>query len=291
MYEYYRFFHELYCLMIKYLTAGLKRSISTILIFTTFFALFISKSKSEENVDILAGISGKIKVKSGNVSILWEDIEERKYIIPTLAHTLIENSSQIRAGDALTAGPLNPHDILRIRGKEELQRYLIMEVQRVYRSQGVGIHDKHIEVILRQMLRRVQIDECGDTEFIPGQIVDRFDYQNKNGKILAEGGEPATAKSILLGVTRASLLTDSFLASASFQETTRVLTEAAVGGKRDDLRGLKENVIVGRLIPAGTGFSYHLEKAAAEAAFNEVEDTVSAEDAEQALADALNAGE
>ena len=154
----------------------------------------------------------------------------------------------------MTSGPLNPHDILRIRGKEELQRYLVGEVQKVYRSQGVSIHDKHIEVILRQMLRRVQVDTPGDAEFIPGQIADRFEFQDKNAKVLAEGGEPATAKSMLLGVTRASLLTNSFLAAASFQETTRVLTEAAATGARDHLLGLKENVIIGRLIPARSDF-------------------------------------
>ena len=127
-------------------------------------------------------------------------------------------------------------------------------MRKVYRSQGVSIHDKHIEIILRQMLRRVQVDTPGDAEFIPGQVVDRFEFQEKNAKVLAEGGEPATAKSVLLGVTRASLLTDSFLAASSFQETTRVLTEAAVNGARDRLLGLKENVIIGRLIPARSTF-------------------------------------
>ena len=145
---------------------------------------------------------------------------------------------------------MNPHDILRIRGKEELQHYLVEEVQKVYRSQGVGIHDKHVEVILRQMLRRVQVESRGDAEFIPGQSIDRFEFQTKNAMVLAEGGEPATAKPVLLGITRASLLTESFLAAASFQETTRVLTEAVVSGARDRLLGLKENVIIGRLIPA-----------------------------------------
>ena len=204
--------------------------------------------------DVLANMSGRVELRKKRISIIWADVEEREHIVPISAHILVEDGSSIKAGDALTAGPPNPHDILRIRGKEELQRYLTGEVQRVYRAQGVGIHDKHVEVILRQMLRRVQVDTPGDAEFIPGQIVDRFEFQDKNAKVLAEGGEPATAKAVLLGVTRASLLTDSFLAAASFQETTRVLTEAAVTGARDRLLGLKENVIIGRLIPARKEF-------------------------------------
>ena len=204
--------------------------------------------------ELLASVGGKVEVKRSKVSIVWEDVEEREHLIPASSHILVESGTPVRAGDALTSGPLNPHDILRIRGKEELQRYLVGEVQKVYRSQGVSIHDKHIEVILRQMLRRVQVDTPGDAEFIPGQIADRFEFQDKNAKVLAEGGEPATAKSMLLGVTRASLLTNSFLAAASFQETTRVLTEAAATGARDHLLGLKENVIIGRLIPARSDF-------------------------------------
>ena len=205
--------------------------------------------KLEEPPEVVANIGGTVEVGEKGLAIVWEDIEERDHVVPASAYVLVEDGATVKAGDALTAGPLNPHDILRIRGKEELQRYLVGEVQKVYRSQGVSIHDKHIEVILRQMLRRVQVDTPGDAEFIPGQIVDRFEFQEKNAKVLAEGGEPATAKSILLGVTKASLLTDSFLAAASFQETTRVLTEAAATGARDRLLGLKENVIIGRLIP------------------------------------------
>ena len=210
---------------------------------------------------IVANISGRVEIgpESLSLSIVWVDIEERQHVVPASAYIMVEDGAAVKAGDALTAGPLNPHDILRIRGKEELQRYLVGEVQKVYRSQGVNIHDKHIEVILRQMLRRVQVDTPGDAEFIPGQIVDRFEFQDKNAKVLAEGGEPATAKSVLLGVTRASLLTDSFLAAASFQETTRVLTEAAANGARDRLLGLKENVIIGRLIPARANISSIIE--------------------------------
>ena len=184
------------------------------------------------------------------MSIVWEDLEEREYLIPAASRLLVDDGQAIRAGAALTAGPLNPHDILHIRGKDELERYLVNEVQQVYFSQGVSIHDKHIEIILRQMLRRVSVESTGDTDLIPGQMVDKVAFQDKNAQILAEGGEPATAKPILLGVTRASLLTDSFLAAASFQETTRVLTQAAVSGAHDSLLGLKENVIIGRLIPA-----------------------------------------
>jgi len=163
---------------------------------------------------------------------------------------LVKDGDTVRAGDPLISGPMNPHDILHIRGKDDLQSYLVDQVQQVYQSQGVGIHDKHIEIILRQMLRRVQVESTGDSEYIPGQMVDKFQFQDQNDKVLAEGGEPTTAKPVLLGITRASLLTDSFLSAASFQETTRVLTQAAVSGAQDFLTGLKENVIIGRLIPA-----------------------------------------
>ena len=197
-----------------------------------------------------AGMNGRIEIGDGNLSVVHEEVEERDYPLPVSVRLLVKTGDEVQAGQPLTAGPLNPHDILRIRGSEELQRYLVEEVQKVYRDQGVSIHDKHIEVILRQMLRRVQVESTGDTDLIPQQTVDRFEFRAKNAMMLAEGGEPATAKPVLLGITRASLLTDSFLAAASFQETTRVLTEAVVSGARDRLQGLKENVIIGRLIPA-----------------------------------------
>ena len=200
--------------------------------------------------EVVANIAGRVALSPKGLSLVWEDVEERDHLIPASARILVNQGAQVKAGDALTAGPLNPHDILRIRGKEELQRYLVDEVQQVYRAQGVSIHDKHIEIILRQMLRRVQVESTGDSDFIPGQMADKAEFQEKNAKVLAEGGEPATAKPVLLGVTRASLLTDSFLAAASFQETTRVLTQASVSGAHDWLLGLKENVIIGRLIPA-----------------------------------------
>ena len=210
--------------------------------------------------EILATVSGRVELTPGGLSILWEDTEEREYIegkdFQGASFIRVNDGDHVSAGDALTAvavatdAPLNPHDILSIRGKDDLQDYLVNEVQKVYRSQGVTIHDKHIEIILRQMLRRVQVESTGDSDFIPGQMVDKAEFQDKNAMVLAEGGEPATAKPVLLGVTRASLLTDSFLAAASFQETTRVLTQASVSGAHDWLLGLKENVIIGRLIPA-----------------------------------------
>jgi DNA-directed RNA polymerase subunit beta' len=156
----------------------------------------------------------------------------------------------VHAGQALTEGPMNPQDILRIQGPEAVQIYLVEEVQKVYRSQGVTINDKHIEVIVRQMLRRVRVATQGDTALLPDELVDRFAFEKANAGVLAEGGEPATAHPVLLGVTKASLNTESFLAAASFQETTRVLTEAAIKGQVDHLLGLKENVIIGKLIPA-----------------------------------------
>ncbi len=210
------------------------------------------KKKAETPADaVVANVGGSVEIQpSGGLSITWADTEEREHIVPVSALLLVRDGDDIKAGAALTSGPLNPHDILRIKGKEDVQSYLVDEVQKVYRSQGVSIHNKHIEVVVRQMLRRVQVDSAGDAEYIPGQSIDLFDFQAKNAQVLAEGGEPATAKPVLLGVTRSSLLTDSFLAAASFQETTRVLTEAAASGGVDHLLGLKENVIIGRLIPA-----------------------------------------
>ncbi len=205
---------------------------------------------AEPPEQVIANIGGRVELSPEGVSIFWEDVEEREHVIPAPAHLLVRDGDLVKAGDALISGPLNPHDILNISGKDDLQRYLVNEVQQVYQSQGVSIHDKHIEIILRQMLRRVQVESTGDCDLIPGQMVDRFEFQERNAKVLAEGGEPATAKPVLLGVTRASLLTNSFLSAASFQETTRVLTQAAVSGAKDTLLGLKENVIIGRLIPA-----------------------------------------
>ena len=165
---------------------------------------------------------------------------------------------RVHAGDPLIDGPINPHDILQVLGEKELQRYMVDKIQEVYRSQCVPINDKHIEVIVRQMMRSVKIEEVGDTEFLIDEQVDRWRFQEENDRVLAAGGGPAIGRPMLLGITKASLSTESFISAASFQETTRVLTEAAISGKVDYLRGLKENVIVGRLIPAGTGMmDYH----------------------------------
>ena len=163
----------------------------------------------------------------------------------------------VEKGEVIAEGELNPHDVLRLRGIPALAEYLVQEIQDVYRLQGVKINDKHIEVIIRQMLRKVVITEPGDTKFLRGEQVERTRIAEENARIIAEEGAPMVWESELLGITKASLVTESFISAASFQETTRVLTEAAVRGSRDDLRGLKENVIVGRLIPAGTGQAYH----------------------------------
>jgi DNA-directed RNA polymerase subunit beta' len=199
---------------------------------------------------ILARVAGKVTVKKTQLSIEYQEQEVCEYQVPAAIHIRVQSGDKIKAGGQLTDGSINPQDILRILGKEAVQRYLVDEIQKVYRSQGVNINDKHIEVISHQMLTKVYIDSSGDTELVPGELVDRFQYEDINAKVLAEGGEPATAHIVLLGITRASLNTYSWLAAASFQETTRVLTEAAVSGKTDHLVGLKENVIIGKLIPA-----------------------------------------
>jgi DNA-directed RNA polymerase subunit beta' len=201
--------------------------------------------------DIVARIAGRVVFEGENrLLVVYEEKEEREYPVPAASRILVEHGEAVKAGQRLTEGPLNPQDILRIMGPEAVQLYLVEEVQKVYRSQGVNINDKHIETIVRQMLRKVRVDSPGDTEMLPGELVDRFEYEDVNAKVLAEGGEPATAVPVLLGVTKASLNTSSFLAAASFQETTRVLTEAAISGMTDRLIGLKENVIIGKLIPA-----------------------------------------
>jgi DNA-directed RNA polymerase subunit beta' len=191
-----------------------------------------------------------VNIKGKQLFISYEEQEEREYTIPSTASIWVQDGDEIKAGQQLTDGSINPHDILRILGKKAVQQYLVDEVQKVYRSQGVTINDKHIEVIVHQMLTKVRIDSAGDTELVPEELIDKFRYEDINAKVLAEGGEPATAHTVLLGITRASLITDSWLASASFQETTRVLTEAAIHGRVDKLIGLKENVIIGKLIPA-----------------------------------------
>ena len=183
--------------------------------------------------------------------------EEREYSVPRSIYVNVQEGEKLRAGDKLFDGPLNPHDVLAVLGEQELQRYLVNEIQEVYRLQGVAISDKHIETIVRQMLRWVKIDEVGDSNFLMEQQVDRFRYNAERQRVLGESGRPPLGRPLLLGITKASLSTDSFISAASFQETTRVLTEASINGAVDTLRGLKENVIVGRLIPAGTGMEYY----------------------------------
>ena len=203
-----------------------------------------------DDSQVTARVSGIVAIHDGQIVIRYEEVDEREYIVPSGSHIRVRSGDRVKAGEQLTDGVVDPQDILRIMGREAVQQYLVEEVQKVYRSQGVNINDKHIEIIIRQMLRRVRIESPGDTDLLPGDLVDRFEYESINAKVLAEGGEPATAQTVLLGITRASLNTDSWLAAASFQETTRVLTEAAIWGKVDRLLGLKENVIIGKLIPA-----------------------------------------
>ncbi|UCD54256.1 MAG: DNA-directed RNA polymerase subunit beta', partial [Dehalococcoidia bacterium] len=209
-----------------------------------------SKALTAKTKPILARVAGEVIIEDGQLVIKYEEKEVREHVVPVATHIRVQSGEKVEAGQQLTDGSVNPQDMLHIRGKEAVQRYLVDEVQKVYRSQGVNINDKHIEVIAHQMLTKVCIDSSGDTELVPGELVSRFHYEDVNAKVLAEGGEPATAHVVLLGITRASLNTDSWLAAASFQETTRVLTEAAVSGKVDRLSGLKENVIIGKLIPA-----------------------------------------
>jgi len=213
-------------------------------------------------VDVAAPVRGFLLRETEGLVVRAEDVVEREYTIPHNAKLRVENGQEIRAGDAITDGPINPQEYLDTRGKDAVQRYLVKEVQKVYRSQGVTINDKHIEIIVRQMLRKVRIDQPGDTDLLPTELIDRLDFEEVNNRVLAEGGEPSTAQTVLLGVTKASLNTSSFLAAASFQETTRVLTEAAINGAKDHLIGLKENVIIGKLIPAGSGAPANVAAAA-----------------------------
>lgn len=208
---------------------------------------------------IITEVDGTVELKdvkgARKVTIRPDAGEEKIYPIPYGARLIVKDSDVVTAGQRITEGSVNPHDILRVSGLEETQRYLVYEVQKVYKSQGVEINDKHIEVMVRQMLHKVKIEEAGDTELLPGEYIDINAFEEENAKAIAEGGQPATARPILLGITKASLATDSFLSAASFQETTRVLTDAAIKGKLDPLLGLKENVIIGKLVPAGTGMS------------------------------------
>ncbi|HEU5298488.1 MAG TPA: DNA-directed RNA polymerase subunit beta' [bacterium] len=217
------------------------------------------EARRSKHTAAIAETAGKAKVGElkgqRKLFIVTKDGEEMPVATSPGLRFRVQEGDKVSAGDQLTEGSVNPHDILRIRGLHALQQYLVQEIQSVYRSQGVDINDKHIEIIVRQMLRRVKVEEPGDTELLPGELVDKFQFEEDNAKALAEGLEPAKARPVLLGITKASLATESFLSAASFQETARVLTDAATKGKVDPLIGLKENVIIGKLIPAGTGMA------------------------------------
>ncbi|HVS26641.1 MAG TPA: DNA-directed RNA polymerase subunit beta' [Burkholderiales bacterium] len=220
------------------------------------------EARSPKDAGVLAEVTGTVsfgKDTKGKQRLVITDLDgvAHEYLIPKDKHVMAHDGQVVNKGEIIVDGPADSHDILRLLGVEALARYITDEVQDVYRLQGVKINDKHIEVIVRQMLRRVHIVDPGDTDFIPGEQVERAEVLEENDKVVAEGKKPAVFDYMLLGITKASLSTDSFISAASFQETTRVLTEAAIMGKKDELRGLKENVIVGRLIPAGTGLAYH----------------------------------
>jgi DNA-directed RNA polymerase subunit beta' len=221
------------------------------------------EARSPKDAGLLAEVTGTVsfgKDTKGKQRLVITDLDgvAHEYLIPKDKHVTAHDGQVVNKGESIVDGPADPHDILRLLGVEALARYITDEVQDVYRLQGVKINDKHIEVIVRQMLRRVQVQDAGDTRFIVGEQAERSDLLDENDKVMKEEGKRgATYEHMLLGITKASLSTDSFISAASFQETTRVLTEAAIMGKKDELRGLKENVIVGRLIPAGTGLAYH----------------------------------
>ncbi len=227
------------------------------------------EARSPKEPAIISEIDGTVRlgdIQKGmrKVEVHSDAGDTREYSVPRTIHVNVQDGERVSAGDPLIDGSINPHDILQVLGEMELQRYLVDKIQEVYRSQSVAINDKHIEVIVRQMMRSIKIEEVGDTEFLIDEQVHRFRFQEENDRVIAAGGNPAVGRPMLLGITKASLSTESFISAASFQETTRVLTEAAISGKVDYLRGLKENVIVGRLIPAGTGMmryhDFHIEE-------------------------------
>ena len=209
------------------------------------------QGEGEPPPPLLARVAGQVAIEPDQLFVAYEEREEREYVVPVAARIRVETGTPVRAGEQLTDGHINPQDILRVKGREAVHQYLVEEVEKVYRSQGVNINEKHIETIVRQMLTKVLVDSSGDTELLPGELVDSFAYKEINDRVLAQGGEPGTAQPVLLGITRASLNTESWLAAASFQETTRVLIEAVTAGKVDRLLGLKENVVIGKLILAG----------------------------------------
>jgi len=218
------------------------------------------EARKPKGLAIVSEIDGIVKVtedKTNKQVIITSKDDSKTYVIPFGSKLRVREGDEVRAGQPITEGSINPNEILAINGAEGVYQYLIQEVQKVYRNQGVDINDKHIEVIGRQMLKKVRIEDNGDTSLFAGSLVDIYEVQDENEKVISEGKKPATYKQVLLGITKASLATESFLSAASFQETTRVLTEAAVKGKVDELIGLKENVIIGKLIPAGTGLNVY----------------------------------
>jgi DNA-directed RNA polymerase subunit beta' len=242
------------------------------------------EARSPKDAAILAKVTGTVsfgKETKGKQRLVITDMdgESHEFLIPKEKQILVHDGQVVNKGEMIVEGPADPHDILRLKGIEELATYIVDEVQDVYRLQGVKINDKHIEVIVRQMLRRVQITDAADTKFITGEQVERSDMLDENDRMIAEGKRPALYDNVLLGITKASLSTDSFISAASFQETTRVLTEAAIMGKVDTLRGLKENVIIGRLIPAGTGLAYRRARKVREQLDRERAEMIAAEEA------------
>jgi DNA-directed RNA polymerase subunit beta' len=211
-----------------------------------------------EDEEIVSRHDGRVQNDGNGLRVVWESIEEEDYEIPAGVRLLVKDGDFVTAGQQLTEGSQNPHRILEILGPDAVTQYLLHEVQQVYRPQGQNIHDKHFEVIIRKMLSKVVVTASGDTEFLPGDLIERSHFQTTNEQIIEEGGQPAEAEPVLLGITKASLNTDSFLSASSFQHTIKVLAGAAIAGKADDLVGLKENVIIGKLIPAGTGYEARL---------------------------------
>jgi len=210
----------------------------------------------------ISEVDGRVKIeeteKTRKIIIVPDDGgEEIAYQVPMRSRLLVADDGHVTVGQQLIAGAVNPHEVLRILGSRSVQQHLVHEVQEVYRSQGVSIHDKHIEIIIRQMLKRVNVLESGDTELLPGELVERPKFEEVNRAVVNDGGTPAAGRPVLMGITKASLATESWLSAASFQETTRVLTDAAIHAKSDSLLGLKENVIIGKLIPAGTGMQVY----------------------------------
>ena len=257
------------------------------------------EARKPKGLAIITELGGVVEIRETKrkrevVITNQETGEAKAYLIPYGSRLKVQDGQVLEAGDELTEGSVNPHDILKIKGVRAVQDYMIQEVQKVYRLQGVEINDKHIEVIVRQMLKKIRIEESGDSEYLPGINVDALEFAELNEKLEAEGKEPAKGTQIMLGITKASLATNSFLSAASFQETTKVLTDAAIKGKVDPLIGLKENVLIGKLIPAGTGMkryrSVKLDTGDGNIDMSEVtgEDTDGFEDADITVEETVN---